>query len=127
MMKKTNKYGETAIKAVEIYTTTLCPKEAWKQAAKEKMSSPSAQVKGCPKSAFLGLCETGFVKGIPKGNYTLSKKNKTYAIDAINILKEKKDTYSSAIKLWEVISNNTISHNSQMDVVLALWNNKLIN
>ncbi len=126
-MKITNKYGQTAIKAVEIHKTINCPKEAWKQAALEEMSSQSAQVKGCPKSAFLGLCETGFVKGIPKGDYTRSKKNKIYAIDAINILKRDGNLSLSAIELWEMINKNGISHNSQMDVVLALWKEKLIN
>ena len=39
------------------------------------MDSKSSQEKGCPKSAFLGLCEEGFIKEISKGKYTSSVKN----------------------------------------------------
>ena len=43
----------------------------------------TAQIKGCPKNAFLGLCEEGLVVDIEKGYYTersTSHKNKDYAI-----------------------------------------------
>jgi hypothetical protein len=46
----------------------------------------SAQKKGCPRGAFLGLCEEGLVKGIPAGNYTTSKDNKAYAVRAAELL-----------------------------------------
>lgn len=36
----------------------------------------TSQRKGCPKGVYLGLCEEGLVKGIPKGKYTKSKKIK---------------------------------------------------
>jgi len=40
-------------------------------------------VKGCPRGAFLELCEAGMIKGIASGKYTRSKRNKEYAIDAV--------------------------------------------
>ena len=125
-MNTTNNYGLTAIRAIEIFKNNNSPEEAWKEAALEIMTSESAQKKGCPKSAFLGLCEAGFIKGIPKGNYTRSKKNKDYAIDAVNILKNNKNISLGVNELWELVDNNGISHNSQMDVVLALWNENSI-
>ena len=33
----------------------------------------SSRKKGCPQSAFLGLCEDGYVKGIPQGRYLIRK------------------------------------------------------
>ncbi|WP_420865668.1 DUF6979 family protein [Dickeya oryzae] len=42
--------------------------------------------KSCPLSAFLGLCEDGYIKGIPKGKYTKSYKNKKYAVVAADIV-----------------------------------------
>ena len=53
-------------------------------------TSVSAQKKGCPRGAFLGLCEDGLVKGIPAGNYTVSKDNKAYAVRAAELLIEGK-------------------------------------
>lgn len=88
-------YSLTAIKAVEIGGN---PKEAWQKAAKAIMPIRSPQEKGCPKTAFLGLCEEGLVKGIKKGikkgKYTRPYKgsgnpNKTHAINAFNLLKKK--------------------------------------
>jgi hypothetical protein len=55
--------------------------------------------KGCPKGTFLGLCEEGLVKGIPKGNYTKSVKNKKYAIKAVTVLKQNKHTTFSPKEL----------------------------
>ena len=127
-MKDLNKYGQTAIDAVTIYKTTNCPKEAWKLAISKTFSSSlSSQEKGCPKSAFLGLCEDGWIKGIPEGNYTRSAKNKKYAIQTVKFLKKNSDVSFSTTELWETAVNNGISHNSQMDVVLALWEKGFIN
>ncbi|WP_442957183.1 DUF6979 family protein [Petrocella sp. FN5] len=38
----------------------------------------TTQRKSCPKSTFLGLCETGLGKGAQPRKYTRYKKNKTY-------------------------------------------------
>jgi len=88
--------------------------------------SPSSQIKGCPRGAFLGLCEEGPVKGIPTGSYTKSAKNKLYAITAIRLL-ESGAIAVTPLELWDlVMPRKNISHNSQMDVVLALWDRGLI-
>jgi hypothetical protein len=89
-------------------------------------TSPSAREKGCPRGAFLGLCEEGLVKGIPAGRYTSSKDNKDYAVRAAALLTEGKQNWSTS-SLWRAVTNDPAkTHNSQMDVVLALWNNDLI-
>jgi hypothetical protein len=73
----------------------------------------------------LGLCEAGLVKGIAAGRYAPSNKNKAYALRAVGLLKA--DMHRTVNALWaEVTDGEELPHNSQMDVVLALWKNDLI-
>lgn len=67
------------------------------------------------------MCEEGLVKGIPKGGYTKSVKNKEYALKAVAILKQNKEITFSPKELWEKLELGDKRHNSQMNVVLALW------
>lgn len=109
------------------------PQEAWEKAVlREFPNSISSQQKGCPKNTFLGLCEEGYIKGIKTGDYTRSELNKKYAIAAINILKNSNSNSISPIDLWKkVLKKINVDpdkqHNSQMNVILALWNERLIN
>nr|WP_313637966.1 hypothetical protein [Paenibacillus sp.] len=53
--------------------------------------------------------------------------NKTYAIQAVELLKANPELAKDKNELWrKVIKGVKKQHNSQMDVVLALWNNNLI-
>ena len=126
----TNKYGEAAIQATKLYTSKLVnsPQDAWEQATKNIFGEgTSSQKKGCPKGAFLGLCEEGLVKGIPRGKFTNSTKNKDYAVLAVAILKNNTSLASDTSALWKsVLRGIEKQHNSQMDVVTALWNNGFI-
>lgn len=89
-------------------------------------TSAAARKKSCPRGAFLGLCEEGLVKGIPAGRYTTSKDNKAYAVRAVALLTEGTQLRSTS-SLWRAVTNGVDkAHNSQMDIVLALWNNHLI-
>ena len=121
-----NKYGQTAVKAVQNYKNSYSITEIYSRAAKEIFDTKSSQEKGCPKGTFLGLCEEGLVKGIPKGNYTKSVKNKEYALQAVQILKRSPTKTFTPIELWLALNLGDKKSNSQMDVVLALWNNNLI-
>lgn len=126
-MKKYNKYGQTAIRTLEIHQTAKPLRESWFSAAAEFFDSESSQKKGCPRSTFLGLCEKGLIKGISKGEYgSNSTKNKTHAIEAVKYLKENQVASISSKELWNNLNINGKSHNSQMDVVLALWHKGLI-
>ncbi|UXB11900.1 hypothetical protein GP476_10750 [Aeromonas dhakensis] len=125
------KYGKAAVDAVfRCQRDGLNPAEAWNLAVQEHLPTHSGQVKGCPKGAFLGLCSDGRVKGIEKGNYTRSTKNRDYAIAAVEILKNRKCAPSmSANDLWEAVMaelETSLRANSQMQVVLALWKEGLI-
>jgi hypothetical protein len=63
------------------------------------------------------------VKGIPAGRYTTSKDNKAYAVRAAQLLREGTQGWSTS-SLWREVTDDPVkTHNSQMDVVMALWKN----
>jgi len=126
-----NRYGEAALMAVrmETYGKALTPAERWQDAVmKLYPTSPAAQRKGSPRGAFLGLCEEGLVKGIPPGESTTPSSrqvNKGYAIKAVQLLRA--GTHKTVSQLWAAVNEDEAkAHDSQMDVVLALWKNGLI-
>jgi len=126
-----NKYGCVAMDAVASCTSKqgMNPVDAWDTAAIKHFGEGTAsQKKGCPKSAFLGLCSEGYVKGIPSGEYTSSQKNKKYAIDAVALLRLEPNLTSDIAVLWKrVLNGQHKQHNSQMDVVRALWQGGMLN
>ena len=122
-----NAYGKIVVKTVLDFNPSYSLFLSYSLVAKEVFPTKSAQEKSCPKNTFLGLCEEGLVNGIPKGNYTKSVKNKEYALKAIAILKQNTQTTFSPKELWEKLELGDKSSNSQMDVILALWEHGLIN
>ena len=123
-----NRYGEAALMAVrmETYGKALTPEERWQDAVKKLYpTTPIGQKKSAPRNAFLGLCEMGWVKGIPRGQYSPSNRSKGYAVAAVTLLRA--GTAATVSTLWAAVTaGETVEHASQMDVVLALWKNGLI-
>lgn len=124
-----NRYGEAALIAArqESSSADADPVKRW-ESAMEKLypTSPAARRKSCPRGAFLGLCEEGFVKGIPAGRYTASRDNKAYAVRAASLLNEGTRSWSIS-DLWRAATDDPEkTHNGQMDIVLALWKNDLL-
>ncbi len=130
-----SKYGKVAIKAVEIFKNRDVPnpQRAWEIAAEEIFKDKNSSIKKvCPRNAFLGLCEEGHVRDIPPGKYTESKKNKTYAIATIELLREG-DIFKefSETEIWKKVltkckTNLGKKHNDQIHVIKALFENKLL-
>ncbi len=116
-------YGEAAVKAATLVQNKgVHPSEAWKEAISEISPSLLSQKKGCPKNAFLGLCEEGEIKGIPSGCYTQSEENKAYTLNALSQLRKCPDLCANPNLLWDrVKSGEDLSHNGQMDVVISLF------
>lgn len=83
-------YGDVAIKAVLMCKSDdqYNPCDAWVLAVQEHYpSSQSAQLKGCPKGAFLGLCSEGLVHHVRfKVEAMLSKQYVFFNTMKINIL-----------------------------------------
>jgi hypothetical protein len=125
-------YSKVTLKAVENITDKkMIPPTAWDAAAESMFPTNSTSIKkSCPKNAFLDLCEEGLVKGVNKEKCTRSDLNKAYAIKAAEILREKNQQFKPK-ELWKAVLDRldfgvTKRHNSQMDVVLALWEKGLI-
>lgn len=123
-----NQYGKSAIKAIEHLKRipTLSPSEAWDKATSELFGENTpAQKKQCPKNTFLAICETGRIKGVKPGDYTKSKKNKSYAIEGLKLLEQNKTLMSNKMTLWKAIPECTnLTYNSQMDVLIALYSSE---
>jgi hypothetical protein len=128
-MKKYGKYGKAAVAATkQIRDHKSAPREAWYSACEEQFSEQQTAAihKGCPSGAYLGLCEEGEVDGVPAGNYTRSRLNKKYALETVQLLRLSPSLVSNKAELWKKVQiragiGKTISHNYQLDVVLALW------
>lgn len=128
-MNDVTKYGEAAIKSVNVMISNEGnnPRDIWDFITSKIFGEGTcSQKKGCPRNTFLALCEEGLVKGVPKGNYTRSKKNKIYALEAVKILKEKPNLMIKPKILWLEVIDEPKAHNGQMDVVIALWENGYI-
>lgn len=98
--------------------------EAQDKSINKFTDSKSYQKKGCPRAAFIGLCEEGYVKGIKESQTKKYKscKNKRYATEAANFLLLEKPQNISKAHLWmQVKEPKPKNDNGQMDVVLALW------
>jgi hypothetical protein len=123
-----NRYGEAALMATRRGSSTdIDPVARWESAMKQLYpTSPAARRKTCPRGAFLGLCEEGLVKDIPAGHYAASRDDKAYAVRAAALLAEGTQNWSISA-LWQAVRDNPEkTHNSQLDVVLALWKNGLV-
>jgi len=124
-------YGKAAVKAVQLFTSSagaLTPEGAWVKAIAEYTSKQSSRDEICPRSAFLGLCEAGWVEGIPAvpaGSYTQSTKNKTYSIEALKLLLDDRKLADEPQSLWSRVAGK-IGHHGQMAIVISLLHNDLI-
>ncbi|HEY2875779.1 MAG TPA: hypothetical protein VGJ56_27930 [Reyranella sp.] len=126
-----DKFGKVAIKATRLLISGIVsdPREAWHSAAEALLSySTSTMRKHCPRSAYLGLCEEGLVKGASKGPWLTSNVNKLYAVRAVQELRIDRTWLTKPkLDLWRVVSRSpTKTHNSQIDEVFGLWEDELI-
>lgn len=127
------KYRQAAINAVQFIKDKkyISPVEAWFFATGELFGEGSwGQKKGCPRTAFLGLCEEGYIKGIPQGRYNTKENslNKKYAITTADLFRKEPGLVNEDSKiLWSIVTGGKkIKSNYQVDIVKVLWENNLI-
>ncbi|WP_279048376.1 DUF6979 family protein [Cedecea davisae] len=118
-----NKYALAARITVERNAQKMTPDMSveWQLTMNEIFPNQmSSRKKGCPRGAFLGLCEEGLIKGIPAGDYGLkpASVNKYYAVKAADLLLSGEKLGSKS--LWARVTDPEKKHNSQMDIVLEL-------
>jgi hypothetical protein len=131
------KFGETAVRAAKLLDGGCeSPSEAWRIAAMQVFpDSASSRNKNCPKEAFLGLCASGLIRGIPRldDGANGQRPNREYAITAARLLALRSGlTALSRTDLWtrvltELRLDPKKRHNQQMDIVMSLWEQSLIN
>lgn len=123
-------YGKAAISATKKICNGMDPVKAWNLAIRELTTSTDSIKKGCPKSAYLGLCEDGYVKGVNNGNYSAGIKNKGYALKAVEIIHRTPNRTFTKKELWAQVFKELhlsfITENGQLDVVLSLHNEDLL-
>jgi hypothetical protein len=122
-----NKYGEAALLAAgDELAPGLSVESRWNSAMHRVYpTSATSRKKTSPRGAFLGLCEEGLVKDIPAGKYSATKDNKDYAVNAVALLIAGTQR-ATVTDLWRAVASPDKPHDSQMDVVLALWKNDRI-
>jgi len=126
-----SQYGKAAVLATKIYRErkTTSPARTWEMAIEKFTDAPSSRAKSCPRGAYLGLCEEGLIHDVPPGNYQQAKSvEKEYAIAAVAALKQESELADNVSRLWRVVmlmqnEDPNKSHDGQMDVVAALWEN----
>ncbi|MGH7179311.1 MAG: DUF6979 family protein [Tepidisphaeraceae bacterium] len=129
MKNQGSSFARVAVRAASLCASEgILPANAWDAAAADTFgSSTSNRAKSCPRGAFLGLCEDGLLKGIPRCEYTKSQLNKAYATKAVAELRRNPSLAEDPKGLWSrVRGRDDMKHNAQMDVVLALWTSGLI-
>ena len=112
-----NKYTQVALLAAEHIKNGMLPRAAWEQASCEIFPKGSAsQVKGCPKNAFLGLYDP-----------TVNTKNAAYAREALAWLRAHPGCKVTPSALWKIVQKGeNKAYNSQMHIVIALYQNGYI-
>lgn len=121
-------YGKAAVQTVLNYDNKVDLREQWTNAISKETTSKSSINKGCPKSAFLGLCELGLVKSIPPNDYKAGADNKRHAKELLALAIENPNiTATECFRLYQK-SNNDLpkNHNGQADVVISLLEANLI-
>jgi hypothetical protein len=84
--------------------------------------SASSVEKSCPRDTFLALCETDAIRGVEPRAYTKSVRNKSYAMKALELVKNDPGLLDNIDELWKAAcSDDSKAPNHQMEVVSALW------
>jgi len=124
------KFGKAAVSAANLIKSgkASSPLDAWKKAVLSRTLALTAweQNKPCPKNTFLGLCAEGVIDGIASSSSTGSVEQ-MYAKKAVALLRADPSLAGNKSDLWlKASSPPKKHHDSQMDVVVSLWNTGLI-
>lgn len=132
-----SQFGNVAVSAAQSLqqNPTMRAKDAWNLAMNQTNLLSSSKDKGCVKCAFIDLCESGQVLGVPPVKQISLGWNGLYAVLVVVYLRQKgwqrrpANTRGRETKLWNLVLKmlqKSIKPNSQMDVVLSLWDAGLI-
>ena len=121
-------YGRIAVLAAKKAAVGLDARAAWETTAAALAQSPTVANKSCPKGAFLGLIYAGEVAGVPGDSSKISGVNGGHACAAVGLLRGTSLLGTDPAAVWQAVmklEGTQKKHNSQMHVVLALWNERM--
>lgn len=109
-------------------THTTTPLQAWEKAvqtlASQGVGTQSSRGKGCPKAAFVGLAEHGFVRGFAASSGKPLGENARHALCAYQLYVADPSLLDSKKAWWQAVATQRkISRENQagvLDVVGAL-------
>ena len=116
-------YGRVAVEAARLLASGSAsrPADAWDVAASRITTSQASRDKGCPRGAFLGLCEAGLLKGVGPSGGDGGGVNSKYAVQAAKALRANPNLQFDRVELWrQSCLDRRKAHNGQMDVVVGL-------
>ncbi len=122
-----NKYGEAAlIAAPRLRRLRQKPQRSVGATPCRRSTAPAplrkSRARKAPSSASV---KRDSLPASCPASTTKSKDNKRYAVDAVALLRAG-SCPATVTALWSQVAEPGKTHNSQMDVVLALWKNNLI-
>ncbi|MFE8644773.1 DUF6979 family protein [Sphingomonas sp. NCPPB 2930] len=116
-------YGKTALLASMSAAAGQKARSSWEAAAHSVLSqSRAVETKSCPRNAFLGLAYSGALVGVAQDKRRAIGLNGKYALTAVKVLRASPESHWDPKGLWKEVAGSNLKHNSQMHVVLALWN-----
>lgn len=123
-------YGVIALRAWELVTSQgISPPDAWRAAVCERYPGPAQQRNAlqhtCPRGAFLGLCQRGFVRNVVPRSYTESTASSGYALAAVGLLQAEPGLAADKPELERRVFG-TRTPNDEVNVVLALLRDDLL-
>lgn len=118
-------YAEVAVRAVSKLHSgkPISAREAWDNSAAEVFpQSASVRSKGCPRTTFLTLCDSGAVKGLLAAGVVRNSENARHALDCLALLAQHPNYVAmNPRKLWELVTRASgKQYNQQMHVILGL-------
>ena len=115
-------YGLIALRACARALSGESPDSAWRlEAAAAYPERPAARDKSCPRNAFRGLAEHGYLAGIPAARMPTRSINARYALEAAEAVLGDPALAQDRVELWQRTSGRGKRRNGQMDVVAALF------
>lgn len=120
-------YGKAAVHAANLCCSGVAPVDAWQRAISAQTGSASVRKKVCPRESFLGLVARGDLAEIPAQGLGTDGRNRRYATDAVDHLRDTPRLDFTPQALWHQVAGAGIRHNGQMNVVLALWHAGRVN
>lgn len=119
------KYGNSAVRAAQ--SGTKDPRKAWVAATKHY----HAHAKDCPLTAYLALCESGYVRGVSPGSYLQNPNtiNVTRALDIRTRVMSIPNAPWPALTnkaLWKLVGGSASGDQGVIDVIKSLHSSGLL-